>query len=69
MQAIEFQGRIHDGVLEIPKRYRDQLGKQVRVILLTQESASRGGIIDDLLENPIHVADFEPLAREEIYDR
>lgn len=69
MQAIEFQGTIQNGVIEIPKRYRHQLGKQVRVILLTQEAGSQKDIIDHLLDNPIKVNDFKPLAREEIYDR
>jgi len=37
MLAIEFEADIHDGVIEIPKRYRNQLGQHIRVIALTDE--------------------------------
>ena len=69
MQAIEFQARIKDGLIEIPERYREQLGEPVRVILLTEEKVAGRNIIDRLLDNPIPVKGFEPLARNEIYER
>ena len=43
MQAIEFVGKAHDGVVDLPREYQGWNGKQVRVILLeaTSEAAKR----------------------------
>ncbi|KHD06486.1 hypothetical protein PN36_06285 [Candidatus Thiomargarita nelsonii] len=37
MQAIEFTSQLQDGMIPIPKPYKDWSKKPVRVILLTQE--------------------------------
>lgn len=34
MQAIEFVGKAHDGVVDLPREHQSWNGKQVRVILL-----------------------------------
>ncbi len=34
MQAIEFVGKAHDGVVDLPSEYQGWNGKNVRVILL-----------------------------------
>ena len=37
MQAIEFQTKIKNGMIEIPQMYRRQVSKRVRVIILSEE--------------------------------
>jgi hypothetical protein len=69
MQAIEFQTRVKNGTIEIPERYQSQVGKQVRVILLSEEHPARLNLIDQLLEHPLKAESFKPLSRDEIYDR
>jgi len=69
MQAIEFQTKVKDGTIEIPERYHGQLGKQVRVILLSEERSPRRNLIDQLLDRPWKAKSFKPFSREEIYDR
>lgn len=67
MIAIEFQTRVKDGVIVVPPEYRDQLVGAVRVIVLVQAPTPTPGIIDQLLEHPIHDPSFTPLPREELY--
>ena len=67
MNAIEFQTRVKDGVIEVPSEYRDQLVGAVRVIVLTQPQTLSSGIIAEMLEHPILDPSFAPLSREEIY--
>lgn len=38
MQAVEFIGKPHDGVVDLPAELRDWNGRLVRVILLAEES-------------------------------
>lgn len=38
MFAVEFEADIHDGKIGIPEKYRKQLGKHIRVIILVEES-------------------------------
>ena len=67
MFAIEFQARVKDGVIEIPKEYRDQLTESVRVIILASERPGGTGIIARLLEHPLQDPTFVPMTRDEIY--
>lgn len=69
MYAIEFQSKVKDGVIEIPERYRGQIGRQVRVIVLTEAQTSTGDMIDQLLEKPVKMKGFTPLTRGEVYER
>ncbi len=71
MFAIEFNTNIKDGVIVIPEKYRRNLKKNVRVILLSDEKIIKikHDIIDNLLESPLIVNNFKPLTRDEIYDR
>ncbi|MEQ1593439.1 MAG: hypothetical protein ABL892_13760 [Thiobacillaceae bacterium] len=39
MQAVEFIGKPHDGVVDLPTELRGWNGRRVRVILLDEESA------------------------------
>ncbi len=67
MFAIEFQARIKDGMIEIPKEYRDQLTESVRVIILAPERPQGTGIIARLLAHPLQDPAFVPMTRDEIY--
>jgi hypothetical protein len=69
MYAVEFQAQIKNGTIEIPEVYRSRLKERVRVILLAEEESTTENLIDQLLQHPIKLAEFKPLAREEIYER
>ncbi|MGI2903598.1 hypothetical protein [Tolypothrix sp. VBCCA 56010] len=70
LNAIEFQAKIQNGLIQIPEEYKQELGEgdDVKVIVLvTKKSSRQRDIIDELTENPIQVDDV--LNREEIYNR
>lgn len=74
MKAVEFQTIVENGSIEIPPDLQGQIVGPVRVIVLTEEKQSKEpNNLDDaigrLLANPIRLAAFEPLTREQIYDR
>jgi len=69
MYAIEFQTKVKNGTIEVPEEYRDRLTGSVRVIVLAQDKPETAMMIDHLLANPIKLANFKPLTREEIYER
>jgi hypothetical protein len=69
MYAVEFQAQIKNGTIEIPEVYRSRLKERVRVILLAEEESTAENLIDQLLQHPIKLAEFKPLAREEIYEQ
>lgn len=69
MHVVEFQAKIRNGTIEIPKEYRTRFKERVRVILLAEEESTATNFIDHLLQHPIHIAGFEPLTRDEIYER
>ncbi len=70
MYAFEFQAKPKNGRIEIPVEYQDKISGTVRVIILSSEhSVGAAGMIDRLLERPLEIEDFEPLTREEVYER
>jgi hypothetical protein len=69
MYAIEFQTHVKDGIIQIPPQYQEQLQNSVRVIILVELPSSAHTFIDQLLANPLHIPDFQPLSRDEIYAR
>ena len=69
MYAVEFQAKVRNGSIEIPKEYRTRFKERVRVILLAEEEGTAATFIDHLLEHPVHIPGFKPLTREEIYER
>jgi hypothetical protein len=66
MYAMEFQAKIKDGTIEIAELYRNRFKERVRVILLDEEESTDETFIDQLLQHPLKVAGFKPLAREAI---
>lgn len=69
MNAIEFQTKVKDGSITIPEEYRNRIKGNVRVILLTDESADKVDMIEHLLSAPLNIQGFKPLTREEIYEQ
>lgn len=75
MYAVEFTAKIKDGIIELPKKFRDKVTDSVKVIILkeatatTSEKASGRDIIDKLLTKPLHIKGFKPFKRDEIYER
>lgn len=69
MYAIEFQTKVENGHIEIPMEFKDRLAGCVRVIVLAEEQPVKTDLLDRLLANPIKLENFEPLTREEIYER
>jgi hypothetical protein len=69
MEAIEFKTKIKNGMIQIPRKYSRKLGDSVKVIILSDLPAKKNDIIDELLENPVKMDSFTPLAREDIYER
>lgn len=70
LNAVEFQAKIQNGLIQIPEEYKQELGEgdDIKVIVLVKKKSSRQrDIIDELTENPIQVDDV--LNREEIYNR
>lgn len=69
LNAVEFQAKIQNGLIQIPEEYKQELGEgdDIKVIVLVKKKSSRLiDIIDELTENPIQVDDV--LNREEIYN-
>ncbi len=70
MQAIEFKTKIKNGMIRIPEKYRNSLKENVKVILLLEENETRSSdIIDRLMDSPLKKQNFQPMNRDEIYDR
>jgi len=69
MEAFEFKTKIKNGVIQVPKKYTQKIGKNVKVIIFSDHRPKRKDIVDDLLKHPIKVDDFKPLSRDEIYER
>jgi hypothetical protein len=67
MPTIEFQTRIENGAILIPEEYRDRFLGSVRVILMGEELAGDGNLIEELLAKPLKIPEFRPLTRDEIY--
>lgn len=74
MYSIEFQTRIENGTIQVPREFRRYLQEQsgestVRVIILMPGQQPVTNFIDELLANPINVSDFAPLTRDELHER
>ncbi|MEH2001746.1 MAG: hypothetical protein V7L00_23935 [Nostoc sp.] len=70
LNAVEFQAKIQNGLIQIPDEYKQELreGDDIKVIVLVKKKYSKKrDIIDELTENPVQVDGL--LSREEIYNR
>ncbi|MEH2167911.1 MAG: hypothetical protein V7K41_14795 [Nostoc sp.] len=58
LNAVEFQAKIQNGLIQIPDEYKQELGEgdDIKVIvLLKKKSSLKKDIIDELTENPVQV--------------
>ncbi len=73
MQAIEFQTTVHEGIIEIPPQYRNQIKEHVRVIVLSDEQdsehSSNPGQFSRFLASPIPIHSLEPWNRDKLHER
>ena len=70
MVTVEFHTKIKDGMIHIPAKYRRNLKEKVRVILVSEEAKSgKTNLLRELLANPVKIADFRPLSRDEAHAR
>ncbi len=69
LNAVEFQAKIQNGLIQIPDEYKRELGEgdDIKVIVLvTKKSSKKRDIIDELTENPVQIDGV--FSREEIYN-
>jgi hypothetical protein len=70
MNAIEFQTTIKNGSIEVPREFRRDSAYHAHVIVLVDDQPrSSADMIGQLLAQPIELADFRPLTREEAHAR
>lgn len=70
MTAIEFHAQIREGMIAIPREYKDQFTDGVRVILMTEAPQDAPQtLLDDLLDHPLEISGFRPLARDDAHAR
>jgi len=76
MFAIEFKTKIKNGVIELPKRFRDSITDTVKVIILKEVPPPhetgiiiKPDIIEKLLASPLEIQGFHAMKRNEIYAR
>jgi hypothetical protein len=67
MLAIEFNSTIDNGMIEIPKEYVNQLGKEVRVLLLKENIEFRA-VNPNFSAISLNTKDFT-FSREEANER
>ncbi len=70
LNAVEFQAKIKNGLIQIPDEYKQEIGEgdDIKVIVLLKRKPTRKrDIIDELTEKPVQVDGF--LKREDIYNR
>ncbi|MBN3941951.1 MAG: hypothetical protein V7L21_08420 [Nostoc sp.] len=69
LNAVEFQAKIQNGLIQIPDEYKRELGEgdDIKVIVLvTKKSSKKRDIIDELTENPVQIDGV--FSCEEIYN-
>ena len=71
MRTAEFEADVRNGTIEIPAEYRNLFADSVRVTLSSDEPDPRPSltILDQWLAEPIRVANFQPLSREQAHER
>ena len=70
MVTVQFQTKVKNGVIHIPRKYQGRFNNNVLVILRAEGQKSAGGnYLDALMANPVKVKNFKRLTREQIYAR
>jgi len=70
MATVQFQARIKNGVIQVPKRYQGKFNNTVRVILKAEvKKVPTKNYLDQLMANPVKVKHFQRLTREQAFSR
>lgn len=74
MSSAAFQQTIHDGVIRLPENAKSMFDGTINVIVWqTDESVNAAAPskpqLMKLIRNPVRVAGFKPLSREECHER
>ncbi len=67
-KPIEFTAKINQGMIPIPQEYSDNLTEELEVEVIVKPKRKKR-LMDELAENPIAVANWRELTREEIHER
>jgi hypothetical protein len=70
MITVQFETKVKNGVIQVPKKYQGKFSAHVRVILKVESKKTVAkNYLDYLIANPVKVKDFKRLTREQIYAR
>ena len=69
MNAVEFDAQVSDGKIPIPPAHHAAIQGAVHVIVIPQIAVGPMTKIDELIANPLQIAAFRPLTREESHER
>lgn len=70
MVTVQFQTKVRNGVIHIPRKYQGKFNDSVLVILRVEsQKAAAGNYLDALMANPVKVKNFKRLTREQVYVR
>ena len=70
MVTVQFQTKIKNGVIQVPKKYQGKFNDKVRVILRVEgKKGLSANYLDKLMASPVKVRNFQRLTREQIYAR
>jgi hypothetical protein len=68
MVTVQFQAKVKNGVIQIPRKYQGKFNDKVHVILRVEgKKAASMNYLDKLMTNPVKVKNFKRLTREQIY--
>ncbi|SBT09723.1 conserved hypothetical protein [Candidatus Accumulibacter aalborgensis] len=75
MQAIEFDSVVQNAAIPLPEPSLLASGMPVRVVVMFEENSAGNSTghcadaISNLCANPLVIADFQPLSRDEAHER
>ena len=75
MQAIEFESIIQDQSIRLPASSALPSGQSVRVVVMYEQAtpaetaANQNDAIARLIRQPLNIAGFTPLSRDEAHER
>jgi hypothetical protein len=70
MVTVQFQTKVKNGIIHIPKKYQGKFNDNVRVILRVEnKKTTSANYLDMLMARPVKVKNFQRLTREQIYAR
>ena len=73
MYAVEFEVDAKNGVIKIPLKYKELYSEHLKIIAIITENPIHeedeiNSFIFDTIHDPIDMAGFKPLLRDEVYE-